>query len=240
MALDETLLSNFKKNDLPIFRLYRWKPALSFGRFSNVKKSINLDKIDQKNLSYIRRMTGGGILVHGQDIAYSLILPRKYLATNGVKDNYRYLCEFIINTYKKLGLNPKYAGEEQQKSYSSDICLANNEKYDILINGKKIGGNAQRYTSNILFQQGSIPLKIDTEFFKPLFLNESGLDNAMSLIQLKNTLTFQELTLLLKNTFCETFNATIVEDSLTLFEKQRTQELIKEKYNKQNWNLYGK
>ncbi|MCK5110584.1 MAG: lipoate--protein ligase family protein [Arcobacteraceae bacterium] len=240
MALDEALLNTFEENDLPILRLYRWKPSLSLGRFSDVSKSVDLDKMKQQNLSCVRRMTGGGILVHGQDISYSLILPRESLAANGVKDNYRTLCGFLINLYKKLGLNANYAGEEQLKSKTSDICLAGTEKYDIVINGQKIGGNAQRYTSKTLFQQGSIPIKIDKPLFEPVFLEDSGLKNAVTLEQLESLVTYRQLTQLIIEAFCKTFDINIVSHSLSLTEEQKVEELITQKYGKESWNLYGK
>ena len=43
------------------------------------------------------------------------------------------------------------------------FCFSGNEEYDIMINGKKIGGNAQRRPGDAVLQHGSIPLSIDRE-----------------------------------------------------------------------------
>ena len=240
MALDEVLLNDFNDVNLPIFRIYRWEPSLSFGRFTDVLKSVDLDKVKRRNLSYVRRITGGGVLVHGGDISYSIILPVKFLETKGVKDNYRYLCQFLINLYKKLGLNASYANEEQHNSKSSNICLASKEKYDIVIDGKKIGGNAQRYSNKLLFQHGSIPIKIDEALFEPLFLEDSGLQNAVTFEKLGNFVEYDNLNKLIKDIFCKTFNINIIEDGLSLHEEQKISELISQKYSKESWNIYGK
>ncbi|MEA3498657.1 MAG: biotin/lipoate A/B protein ligase family protein [Campylobacterota bacterium] len=240
IALDEVLLNSFEDTDLPILRVYSWKPSLSFGRFSKVFGTVDLDETREKNISYVRRITGGGILVHSDDISYSLILPRNYLSTKGVEDNYRYLSQFIINIYQELGLYASYAGDNKYNSKSSNICLASNEKYDILIDGKKIGGNAQRYKSKTLFQQGSIPININESLFEPVFLEDSGLLGATSLKKLEKNIGYKELSELLKDVFSKTFNIKIIPYSLSSRLEQKVEELISQKYSKDSWNLYGK
>jgi lipoate-protein ligase A len=69
MAIDEALLESVA---VPAIRFYRWKsPALSFGyfaRFANVA-----DHAAERDL--VRRWTGGGIVFHGHDLTYSIIIP---------------------------------------------------------------------------------------------------------------------------------------------------------------------
>src|SRR6266705_1853321 len=69
MAIDEALLEAAR---VPSIRFYRWKsPALSFGyfgRFADVAEyAIERD--------LVRRWTGGGIVFHGEDLTYSVIVP---------------------------------------------------------------------------------------------------------------------------------------------------------------------
>src|SRR5262245_20435353 len=69
MAIDEALLEH---STTPALRFYSWnRPALSFGyfgRLADAMKSGNSREI-------VRRWTGGGIVLHGADLTYSLILP---------------------------------------------------------------------------------------------------------------------------------------------------------------------
>src|ERR1700752_2708012 len=69
MAIDEALL---EFSLVPSVRVYQWqRPALSFGyfgRFSDVSEFRG-----ERDL--VRRWTGGGIVLHGQDLTYSIILP---------------------------------------------------------------------------------------------------------------------------------------------------------------------
>lgn len=41
----------------------------------------------------------------------------------------------------------------------SPFCQVGFEAYDIIVNGRKIGGNAQKRAKNVIFQHGSIPIK---------------------------------------------------------------------------------
>ena len=69
MAIDEALLETAK---IPSIRFYRWNsPALSFGyfgRFADVAPYAA-----ERDL--VRRWTGGGIVFHGDDLTYSIIIP---------------------------------------------------------------------------------------------------------------------------------------------------------------------
>jgi len=240
MAVDEALLHNFNVNDLPIFRLYGWKDSLSFGRFSDLSQSINLNTMYNKGFSYSRRMTGGGILAHGEDLSYSLILPRETLKELGVKKSYYYLCRFLINFYAKLGLKAEFASDLHLESSPSNICMSANEAYDIMIDGKKIGGNAQRYTKDALFQHGTIPISLNNERFQDLFLEDSGLEEMVVLDRIKKDVLREQLITLLLEAFSETFEIHFQNDTLSPLESHNRDELLKYKYTQQSWNIDAK
>ena len=240
MALDEAFLYSFKEHDMPILRIYGWEKALSFGQFSKLDASVDIDKIRDKNISYVRRITGGGILVHGNDISYSIIMPRKLLKGRGVKENYHYLSEFLIRFYEKLALKAEFASTSNLNIISSDICLAANEPYDIVINKKKMGGNAQRYSKHTLLQHGTIPISFDKKYFEPLFLKDSGLSRAASLQELKINIKYKNLVDLLIESFCETFNVNLISKGLESSQEQYRKKLVGDKYSQEQWNIYGK
>jgi len=181
MAVDEALLNLFGDSDTPILRLYRWNPSFSFGRFSKPEESVDTALAKRCGVSCVRRITGGGILVHGGDLSYSIVLPSSFTKKKGVKGSYRFLCRFLIRLYEKLGLNAEFVAESPKERTVSNVCLAGKEEYDILVDGMKIGGNAQRHTKNGMLQHGSIPLYFDFELFEPLFMEESGLKKATTL-----------------------------------------------------------
>lgn len=240
MAIDEALLNNFKEGDMPILRLYGWENALSLGRFSDIKTSLDQEKIDEVNFPYARRMTGGGVLVHGGDISYTLILPRKALKGISVKESYHHLCGFLMEFYERLGLDASFASDLSVEQKRSDICLAGHEAYDIMIEGKKMGGNAQRYTRDTLFQHGSIPITMDKSRLEALFISESGLEGAATLEELGCEMSYEELSLLLIDTFTQSFEIDAVSDTLRPCEEEDANELMAGKYTQQRWNIYAK
>src|SRR5213595_1536338 len=69
MAIDEALLEHAT---VPSIRFYRWhSPALSFGYFG--KFAHVACYAGQRDL--VRRWTGGGIVFHGDDLTYSIVIP---------------------------------------------------------------------------------------------------------------------------------------------------------------------
>lgn len=239
MAVDEVLLEGFKEGDLPILRVYGWENALSVGKFSNISKSVDSQQLEDQKIPLVRRLSGGGVLVHGGDLSYTLIMSREFLKDKGVKESYHYLCRFLIHLYDKLGHNAHFACNQQLGIGRSDICLAGNEVYDIVIQGKKIGGNAQRHTRHVLFQHGTIPMSIDEFLFAPLFIGDSGLERAATLERVGAHICYESLLELLKEAFTETFEVNLVEGCLTLCEEQRAKELLSSKYTQERWNLYA-
>ncbi|MFT7859714.1 MAG: lipoate--protein ligase family protein [Sulfurimonas sp.] len=237
MAVDEMLLQNSIESGIPVLRLYEWDNSISLGRFSKPHDTLDLNKLKRKKLSYARRLTGGGVLVHGGDISYSLILPQNILGDLGVKESYRYLCSFLLNLYRKLGLDPQFAQDAQLNISKSNICTASNEPYDITIDTKKIGGNAQRYTKGTLFQHGSIPLQIDTELFEGIFAEDPKLGAITTLEKLGISLTKEKLKKLMIHSFMESFDVELIEDRFTQQELKQIGTLQKQKYDKDEWNI---
>src|SRR5207253_10966676 len=71
MAIDKTLLESAT---VPSVRFYRWQsPALSFGYFGKFAEvAIYADERD-----LVRRWTGGGIVLHEDDLTYSIVIPAR-------------------------------------------------------------------------------------------------------------------------------------------------------------------
>lgn len=240
MAVDEVLLNDLENIDLPILRLYTWERSLSFGRFSDIQKSIDIESVQNKKISYVRRMSGGGVLVHDKDISYSLVLPKKLLENIGVKESYRYFCGFLIKFYEMLGLDAHFASELNLQTKPSSICMVSNEAYDIVIDGKKIGGNAQRHTKSALFQHGSIPISINSDDIEDIFLKELSFSKLLTLDKMRPNLSIESLKKLILQAFVETFKTDLIKSSLSADQKSKVDELVKNKYSCKRWNIDAK
>ncbi len=158
MAIDKVLVDNFKKGDIPVFRLYTWEKSFTLGISQNIEDYLELKEKYHNN--YAKRITGGGVLFHGHDLSYSLILPSDNFENLSVKQSYEKICQFLLSFYKNLGLDVCFAKDDENITLSkSPYCQVGFEAYDILVEGEKIGGNAQRRKKGLIFQHGSIPIK---------------------------------------------------------------------------------
>jgi lipoyl(octanoyl) transferase len=166
MAVDEALLASFDpERSKPVLRLYGWNPpALSLGRFQDPDEVLDLGKCRKAGLPVVRRATGGGVIYHADEITYSVVCaPRHLPPAKSVKDSFRILTSFLLDFYRSLGLEPAFAEEKagpgERLGERTEFCFAGRESCDIVVRGRKIGGNAQRRLRHALLQHGSIPLE---------------------------------------------------------------------------------
>lgn len=222
MCKDEALIKSFNENSHPILRIYHWSKSITIGISQDIKDYSYLNDFSE---DIAKRVTGGGVLFHGHDLSYSLVLPSSYFKDYKIKESYEKICYFLINFYKKLGLDANYAKDIEDVNLSkNEFCQVGFEAYDILINKDKIGGNAQRRTKRLVFQHGSIPLYSVND--KKVLDNRIGL----TLEDLGIDLTYDEATKLLIESFQETFNVDLINSELNDKEKEEEKKLLKEKY----------
>ncbi|AXK48666.1 ligase [Aliarcobacter trophiarum LMG 25534] len=215
--IDKALFKSFSKNSTPILRLYSWQDSVTLGAGQNIDDYKKLQRDYKSNVS--KRLTGGGILFHGHDISYTILINPNEIENRDVKETYFLLCQFLIRFYETLDLNPKFAKDIKEITLSkSPFCQVGFEAYDIIIDGKKIGGNAQKRAKSCILQHGSIPLfsKNSSEFF------------GSSLEDFSKKLSFEEAKNILIKAFEEVFNVEFFEDKLNNEEIKIYNELCKD------------
>jgi lipoate-protein ligase A len=161
MAIDEALLEYAA---VPSIRFYRWdSPALSFGyfgRFAHVACYAG-----ERDL--VRRWTGGGIVFHGDDLTYSIVIPANDNAFSESSMSiyekvHRALCDALDGNGKRAvvagGGDPGRTADAIRTAFSAGVynCFANPVRADVMVDGRKIAGAAQRRARRGLLQQGSI------------------------------------------------------------------------------------
>ena len=155
MAIDEALLETAV---VPTIRFYRWRcPALSFGYFGKFSDVA----IYAAERDLVRRWTGGGIVFHGDDLTYSIVIP----VSDPVFDEssiaiyekiHRALCGALADHNQGAKL-ATVANQLRTRDRGCDInCFANPVPADVMIDGRKVAGAAQRRARRGLLQQGSI------------------------------------------------------------------------------------
>jgi lipoate-protein ligase A len=226
MALDENIFLRYMEDGIPVLRLYSWEaPSFTYGVSQNPENQINTSRCALEGIQIAKRITGGGILFHGNEITYSLACSKDDLGEDkNIFVSYRKACAFLISFYKSLGLDPIFALESddfKDKCAAHELCSASREKYDILINGRKIGGNAQKRRRQAVFQHGSIPLSIDWNLVRRYapFLSGSISAEVTSLSdELKNLPERPGLEERIIDVFRSEFSADFIEEGAAVYE----------------------
>ncbi|MGI6595618.1 MAG: lipoate--protein ligase family protein [Elusimicrobia bacterium] len=239
MAVDRAMIDFYRKDSIPLFRIYRWRPhGFSYGYSQNAEEVLDIPACYKDGISFVRRSTGGGIIYHGNEATYSVVCSTDDIGLPAVvKEGYKTICAFILNTYRYYGLNPVFAIDSGYiNKKKSTICFASFEDYDILINRRKIGGNAQKRHKKIIMQHGSIPLILDNapvlKYVKEkLPLSAQQTTDIRS--EIGRDISFEEFASVLKECFVKTFAVKLNEKALTLEEKETVkvyeEQLIQEK-----------
>jgi len=244
MAVDEVLFLGYQQKlprlnlKYPVFRIYQWdKDSFSLGYTQTPDKEF--ENVFLNSNKYVRRISGGGIIFHGDDLTYSMILKEGDLGEfKNIKESYRYLCSFLIGFYRDLGLDAYFCCDRENKNNLgefSSFCFSKNEFYDIAVSGKKIGGNAQRRMRRYILQHGVIPFSMGRKEVEKVLLNIPNFNNFICLKDLLGGMHIDDiknkLTTSFKNTFCvnlEKFDFRLIEDFV--------KEIIEIKYRTNDWN----
>lgn len=147
MAIDESVSEAVAKGtSLPTIRFYTWRPsAVSIGYFQSLADEVDLEKCREAGVDWVRRRTGGGAVYHDElgEITYSVIAPEG-LFPRGILDSYHLICGWVVNALDDIGLEAEFKPIN-----------------DIIVDGKKVSGNAQTRRGGVLLQHGTILHKVD-------------------------------------------------------------------------------
>jgi len=217
MAIDEALLETAK---VPSIRFYRWNsPALSFGYFGKFADVANY--APRRDL--VRRWTGGGIVFHGDDLTYSIVIPANDPAFSEssmliYEKIHCALCSALLANGERAELAP-VAGVVDAGAAIIDrgySCFANPVRADVMVNGRKVAGAAQRRTRGGLLHQGSIQL-------------------ATGWVRVAATTGDVDLGNGLAERFAKELSEGRNEKSLSNTLVERAEKIAEQKYNTQNW-----
>jgi lipoate---protein ligase len=223
MALDEVLMNCINcRHNMPILRIYGWHPpTVSIGYFQSMDEEVDIKRCRQIGIDVVRRITGGGAVLHESELTYSFVTN---VYPKNIMESYNLICEPIVMCINKLGFNAKFAPLN-----------------DIIVNGKKVSGNAQTRKKDTLLQHGTIILNVNVEkMFSVLKVPSEKVKDKM-IEDVKGRVrglnkTFEQVAYNLKESFSEKFGAEIIVDDLTIKEEESTKKLVKEKYTSDQWN----
>lgn len=228
LALEEYILRNFDPaHDYLLF--YVNEPSIIIGRNQNTLEEINHDYVEENNIHIVRRISGGGAVYHDfGNLNFSFMTDYDVKSLN----NFRKFTEPVIKVLNKMGVPAELQGRN-----------------DIVVDGRKISGNAQFSSVKRMFSHGTLLLDSDLDEVT------HALNVKMSKIQSKghksvrsrvaNINEFLDKTLKVDEFRTKILNG-LYEDrkdfetyTLTPEEWKGVHQLKQEKYDQWDWN-YGK
>ena len=150
MALDEVLLKEVSR---PTLRIYHWEsPWVTFGYFQKFEEV----QATHPDVPAVRRWTGGGMVSHGEDLTFSLMVPSgDRVASEPPTAFYKALHGKLserIRSHLSVSIDLAGAGDVMQGA----SCFEAPAKDDLLIGDKKVLGGALRRSGGALLYQGSL------------------------------------------------------------------------------------
>lgn len=191
MAKDALLLENLSLDEDPLIHFYEWSvPCLTVGHFIDPAKYLDLQAVKDSGLQIAKRPTGGGIIFHLTDFAFSILIPAKhFLFSCNTLQNYAWINGKVAHAISDLisSIPTSLLQPTPKIQKSSTFCMAQPTPYDIIIEGKKAGGAAQRRTKRGLLHQATLslgvpPVEILRKVLKDQNVGQAILDNTFCLM----------------------------------------------------------
>jgi len=163
MALDYHLFGLCESGcDDAFLRFYTWRPpALSLG-FHEPERIIAAGAAREDGIDIVRRPTGGRVVLHKNDLTYTVVLPTAAAPGCGTGDIYLRISECIVEGLRPLGADLGIdRGKARGSLEGARPCFASTSRYEITHGGRKVVGSAQRVGRRSVLQHGSIPVGTD-------------------------------------------------------------------------------
>ncbi|WP_119066334.1 lipoate--protein ligase [Aggregatilinea lenta] len=119
-----------------IMLLWQNENAIIVGRYQNAEKEVNVEAAQALGTRVVRRSTGGGTVYHDLgNLNYSFILS----VDDPKSADLSVVAKPVVNALRRLGVPAEIQGRN-----------------DIVVDGKKISGTAQRFTRGRLLHHGTL------------------------------------------------------------------------------------
>ncbi len=168
----------------PCLRFYEWNaPSATYGYFLNPSDYFKSDC----DMDLARRPTGGGVILHVDDLAFSVIVPasHSFYALNSLH-SYQMINTLVLQAIQSVIPGQIYLQENLPEAPRGGFCMAKATKYDLLIDGKKVGGAAQRKTKKGLLHQCSLCLEMPNPAILEQLLNPEGISTTSASLGLEH------------------------------------------------------
>jgi lipoate---protein ligase len=142
LAIEEHLLRNVQ-TDQDILLFYINEPSIIIGRNQNTLEEINREVVEARQLNVVRRLSGGGAVYHDLgNLCYSFIMHQ---GKHDLSDFKKFTAP-VVRALNEMGVPAELSGRN-----------------DILVEGRKISGNASYSVKQGMVCHGTLLFHSDLE-----------------------------------------------------------------------------
>jgi lipoate-protein ligase A len=133
LAAEEYLLKNFSED---IFMLWQSKNTVVVGKHQNAMAEINYPFVHQNNITVARRISGGGTVFHDAgNVNFAYIKN----VSSPAEISFKLFTQPVVEALAKL-----------------EVTATTSGRNDLLVDGKKISGNAEHIFKNRVLHHGTL------------------------------------------------------------------------------------
>lgn len=230
LAIEEYILENFGEKDTYLL-FYVNSPSIIIGRNQNTIEEINTDYVDEKGISVVRRLSGGGAVYHDEkNLNFSFITKDD----GNSFQNFAKFTQPVVDALNHIGVPAELQGRN-----------------DLTAEGRKISGNAMFSTKGRMFSHGTLMLDSELEELtkalkvKKIKIESKGIKSIRSRVAnisefLDEPISMQEFKdLILRYIFDVEDVKDVPQYVLTEEDWKKIHEISENRYQKWEWN-YGK
>src|ERR1700722_2596323 len=170
MAIDSEMLDEVDASvdARTIVRFYSWvRPTLSLGRNQKVEAAADCEYCRSRGIDIVHRPTGGRAVLHDDELTYSVASNDASCFGDTIYGNYKRVSEALQTGFHYLGVAADLAPDTKKAAVMEDggdpPCFVSPSRYELMVDGRKIAGSAQRRLRRSFLQHGSMPLTVDRE-----------------------------------------------------------------------------
>ena len=143
MAVDDYLFRSLEDFPRTVLSFYQWiRPTASLGYSQKVKDVADLDFCRDHGVDVVRRITGGKLVLHFNEVTYSLCSSDTDLFSSTLAESYRRISEALVRGLERMGLRPTLADAPPQEYSRGNLpCFSYPARNEVEVQGKKIIGS---------------------------------------------------------------------------------------------------
>ena len=223
MALDELLLDQ-AAGGVAALRLYSWSdaPCVSLGYFQSSAELQRPGPFGE--IRFVRRITGGGAIIHHHDITYALAVPAAWKRSPRTLVK-RFHCG-IARALARHGVAATIGTMRQQGPETDFLCFRRSDQLAVCVHSHKICGSAQRRRHDAVLIHGSLLARASS-----LAPNVPGIEELTGRL-----LDSEQLACIIANAAAAALQIELRPSQLKQSLAETAQRLARDKYQAAGWN----